>query len=63
MIIEFPLDKLSKDALDLIYELRLLGIKPINAHAEENEYIYKIPTTISDFIEEEFLFQVNMGRL
>jgi protein-tyrosine phosphatase len=63
MLIEFPFDNLPKDALDLIYELRLLDIKPIIAHPERYEYIYKTPTAINDFIEEGCLFQVNTGSL
>lgn len=63
MLIEFPMDRLPKDALDLIYELRLLDIKPIIAHPERYQYIYEAPTTINDFIEEECLFQINTGSL
>ncbi|HEY8890091.1 MAG TPA: CpsB/CapC family capsule biosynthesis tyrosine phosphatase [Clostridium sp.] len=63
MLIEFPMDKLPKDALDLIYELRLLNIKPIIAHPERYEYIYETPTAINGFIEEGCLFQINTGSL
>ncbi|MCB2293938.1 exopolysaccharide biosynthesis protein [Clostridium algoriphilum] len=63
MLIEFPMDKLPKDALDLIYELRILGIKPIIAHPERYEYIYNSPTNINDFIDEDCLFQINTGSL
>jgi len=63
LLIEFPMDKLPKDALDLIYELRLLNIKPIIAHPERYEYIYETPTAINGFIEEECLFQINTGSL
>lgn len=63
MLIEFPMDNLPKDALDLIYELRLLDIKPIIAHPERYEYICKTPTVINDFIEEGCLFQINTGSL
>lgn len=63
MLIEFPMDKLPVDALDLIYELRLLDIKPIIAHPERYEYIYEAPTTINDFIQEDCLFQINTGSL
>lgn len=63
MLIEFPMDKLPKDALDLIYELRLLDIKPIIAHPERYVYIHESPTTINDFIEEGCAFQINTGSL
>ena len=63
MLIEFPMDKLPKDALDLIYELRLLGIKPIMAHPERYQYMYEVPTTINDFVDEGCFFQINCGSL
>jgi len=63
MLIEFPMDKLPRDALDLIFELRLLNIKPIIAHPERYEYIYESPTTINGFIEEGCLFQINTGSI
>lgn len=63
MLIEFPMDKLPKDAMDLIYELRLLDIKPIIAHPERYKYIYETPTTINNFIEEGCAFQINTGSL
>lgn len=63
MLIEFPMDKLPRDALDLIYELRLLDIKPIIAHPERYKYIYEVPTTINDFIVEGCNFQINTGSL
>ena len=63
LLIEFPMEKLPKDAIDLIYELRVAGIKPIVAHPERYDYINKTPTVINDFIEEGCLFQINTGSL
>lgn len=63
MLIEFPMGKLPTDALDLIYELRLLNIKPIIAHPERYEYIYESPITINEFIDEGCIFQINAGSL
>ncbi|MBW9173585.1 exopolysaccharide biosynthesis protein [Clostridium estertheticum] len=63
MLVEFPMDKLPKDALDLIYELRVLGIKPIIAHPERYEYIIESLPAINDFINEGCLFQINAGSL
>jgi len=63
MLIEFPMDVMPKDTLDLIYELRLLGINPIIAHPERYKYIYETPTVINDFIEEGCAFQINTGSL
>ncbi|APC41954.1 tyrosine-protein phosphatase [Clostridium estertheticum] len=63
MLIEFPMDKLPNDSLDLIYELRVLGIKPIIAHPERYEYIIESLPNINDFITEGCLFQINAGSL
>ncbi|MBU3178160.1 exopolysaccharide biosynthesis protein [Clostridium estertheticum] len=63
MLIEFPMDKLPNDALDLIYELKVLGTKPIIAHPERYEYIIDSPAGINDFITEGCLFQINAGSL
>ncbi|MCB2357880.1 tyrosine-protein phosphatase [Clostridium estertheticum] len=63
MLVEFPMDRLPNDALDLIYELRVLGIKPIIAHPERYEYIIKSLPNINDFINEGCLFQINAGSL
>lgn len=63
MLIEFPMDRLPKDALDLIYELKLQGIKPIVAHPERYEYINEAPTNINEFIREGCIFQINTGSL
>lgn len=63
MLIEFPMGKLPRDALDLIYELRLLNIKPIVAHPERYEYIYESPITVNDFLSEGCFFQINAGSL
>ena len=63
MLIEFPMDKLPNDAIDLIYELRVIGIKPIIAHPERYEYIMDSLPNINDFISEGCLFQINAGSL
>ncbi|MCB2306048.1 exopolysaccharide biosynthesis protein [Clostridium estertheticum] len=63
MLVEFPMDELPNDALDLIYELRVLGIKPIIAHPERYEYIIRSLPDINDFINEGCLFQINAGSL
>ncbi|MFA9396917.1 MAG: tyrosine-protein phosphatase [Clostridiaceae bacterium] len=59
VLVEFPMDKLPKDALDLIYELNILGAKVIVAHPERYNYIIKDPLLINKFINEECYFQIN----
>lgn len=63
MLVEFPMDKLPADALDLIYELRLQNITPILAHPERYMYVLEDITQINDFAEEGCLFQINTGSL
>ncbi|MBU3159842.1 exopolysaccharide biosynthesis protein [Clostridium frigoris] len=63
LLIEFPMEQLPKDAMDLIYELKVLNIKPILAHPERYEYIIKSPIAMNDFINEGCLFQINAGSL
>ncbi|MBC2581555.1 tyrosine-protein phosphatase [Clostridium sp. DJ247] len=63
MLIELSMKAIPKDALDMIYELRLQGIKPIIAHPERYSYIIEKPSTINDFINEGCLFQINTGSI
>lgn len=63
ILVEFPMDKLPKDALDLIYELRLLNFIPILAHPERYVYILEEIELVNDFLEEGCLFQINTGSL
>ncbi|AJA46775.1 capsular polysaccharide biosynthesis protein [Clostridium pasteurianum DSM 525 = ATCC 6013] len=59
MLIEFPMDVLPDNAIDIIYELKILGVKPIVAHPERYLYINGDLTNINKFIEEGCLFQLN----
>lgn len=59
MLIEFPMDVLPDDALDIIYELKLLGIKPIIAHPERYLYVQENLTDMNKFLAEKCLFQIN----
>lgn len=63
MLIELSMDVLPKNAIDIIYELKLKGIKPIIAHPERYNYIIEKPSIINGFIEEECLFQINGGSI
>ena len=63
ILIEFPIDVLPSDAFDLIYELKILGAKPIIAHPERYVYIINKTSTINRFIEEECLFQINSSSI
>lgn len=63
MLIEFPMDVLPEDAIDIIYELKLLGIKPIVAHPERYLYINGNLMNINKFVEEGCLFQLNTSSI
>jgi protein-tyrosine phosphatase len=63
MLIEFPMDTMPKSALDIIYELRVLGMVPIIAHPERYRYIIEKPSLINNFIDENCLFQINSGSI
>jgi protein-tyrosine phosphatase len=63
MLIEFPMDVLPQDAIDIIYELKLLGVRPIVAHPERYLYINGNLMNINKFIEEGCLFQLNTSSI
>jgi protein-tyrosine phosphatase len=63
MLVEFPMGELDYDALALIYELKLKGIRPIVAHPERYVYVIENYENINKFIDEECLFQINSGSL
>lgn len=63
ILVEFPMDKLPEDALDILYEIRIKGLVPIVAHPERYMYIIDAPWKINKFVEEEILFQINTGSV
>lgn len=56
--LEFPLY-----ALDVIYELKLYGIKPIIAHPERYLYVNRDISILNELIEEQCFFQINAGSV
>lgn len=58
MLVELPFDHLPENAMDIIYELRLLGVIPVLAHPERYQFIINTPSLINDFIEEGCFFQI-----
>jgi protein-tyrosine phosphatase len=63
LLIEFPMDVLPNNALDVIYELKLLGVRPIIAHPERYAYVLGKLTNINKFVEEGCLFQINTSSI
>jgi len=63
ILLELPMDRYSVKLIEIIYELRLLGVMPIIAHPERYYYIQNDMGIINDFIEEGCLFQINAGSI
>ncbi len=63
MLIEFPMRDVPKYSMDVLYELTVLGIKPIIAHPERNIKLINNIDMIEDFIEEGYLLQLNANSL
>lgn len=63
MLLEFPMRKIPKEAVDYIYELNLKGITPIIAHPERYLDVIKNPERLNELIDEGCLFQLNAGSI
>lgn len=63
MLLEFPMRKIPKEAVDYIYEINLKGITPIIAHPERYLDVVKNPERLNELIEEGCLFQLNAGSI
>lgn len=63
MLVELPMDYMPEYALDMVYELNLLGIKTVIAHPERYRYIIRQPSNINQFIDEGCFFQINSSSL
>ena len=63
LLLELPMENYSKSFIDIIYELRLLGARPIIAHPERYSYILDNIYTINEFIQEGCLVQLNSGSI
>lgn len=64
MLIEFPMDKINfQKTINELYELKIMGIVPVIAHAERYMDFINNPELINQFIDEGYLFQLNGGSL
>lgn len=63
ILIELPLYTTQKNALDIMYELKIKNKTPILAHPERYEFIQKNPKAIEDFINEGIILQANYGSI
>ncbi|MFU0784645.1 MAG: protein-tyrosine-phosphatase [Thermoanaerobacterium thermosaccharolyticum] len=63
MLVEFPMNRMSKNGLDIVYEFKIKGVKPILAHPERYRYIIEKPENINKFLDEGCLIQINSGSI
>ncbi|MGL5616038.1 MAG: tyrosine-protein phosphatase [Sarcina sp.] len=63
MLIEMNMNEIPKRAIDIIYELKLMGIMVVIAHPERYVPFIEKPELINEFIEEGCLFQLNAGSI
>ncbi|MCH3965050.1 MAG: exopolysaccharide biosynthesis protein [Clostridium sp.] len=63
MLVEFSMEKMPHGGFDIIYELKIRGIRPIMAHPERYRYIIENPENINEFIDEGCLIQINAGSI
>lgn len=63
MLVELPMTFMPKDALDIIYELQIKGVRPILAHPERYRYIMDEPSKINQFLHEGCFIQINTGSI
>lgn len=63
MLVELPMMKMPEDAMSIIYELRIKGIRPIMAHPERYVYVMEQPDIVNTFVEEGCLLQINSGSI
>lgn len=63
MLVEFPMEKMPHNGFDIIYELKIKGIRPVMAHPERYRYIIENPEKINEFIDEGCLIQINTGSI
>lgn len=63
ILVELPMYDMPLYTLDVLYELRLIGIVPIIAHPERYKYVISNPSIIKDLIDAGALCQVNSGSI
>ncbi|MCX7714895.1 MAG: protein tyrosine phosphatase [Clostridia bacterium] len=63
MLLELPFTHIPKDAMDILHEMRIRGVKPILAHPERQHAVINNPNLVQDFIKERVLIQVNGDSL
>lgn len=63
LLVEMPMQDYEASLLDIVYELRLLGVVPVIAHPERYTYIIDNRAVINSFVEEGCLFQINTGSV
>ncbi|MFW5649165.1 MAG: tyrosine-protein phosphatase [Candidatus Alkaliphilus sp. MAG34] len=59
VLVEFPMNSVPIYTEDILYEIRLLGYKPVIAHPERYIEVMKNPNYLKDLIEQDNYVQIN----
>lgn len=63
LLIEFNMNSIDKEALEIIHEMKIQGIVPVIAHPERYVEFQKKPSLINQYMEMGCLFQLNANSL
>lgn len=63
MLIELPMDKIPHYTDHVLYDLKVMGYKPVICHPERNKRIIKEPSYIENWIEAGIYIQINASSL
>lgn len=63
LLVEFPPESIPPHSHEVLYEIRVLGITPIMAHAERNLEIQRNPQKLFGMVESGLLTQVTSASI
>jgi len=63
ILLEMPMGFIPNNLDKILYDLKLLGYKPIIAHPERNENVIANPNIIHKWVTRGIMFQLNAGSL
>lgn len=63
MLVEMPSGEIPRYALDVLFDLKVMGVTPIVAHPERNHDVMEKPSRAAALVEQGALLQVNASSL
>ena len=63
LLVEFPATRIPENAESVLYEMTLIGVKPVIAHPERNAVFAESPERLERFIEIGALTQVTAASI